>query len=97
MSTMNTFRRLIDTKFLRLCFDRSFMGDWTLTMHLGCGAGYCRWISRKYGIYIPGYSLWIANSANSQFFGPRELVRMYQRHFSFGVTRNANRLPWTRN
>ncbi len=77
--------RLIDSRAQRVIFSRSFLGDWTLTAHFGRGAG-----------YLGGASLWLANAANSQFFGPRKSVRMYQRRFSFGATRNANRLPWVR-
>lgn len=85
MKTSYQSLRLIETRRVRVIFSRSYVGDWTLTVHFGRGAG-----------YIGGASLWIANAANSWFFGPSKSVRMYQRHFSFGATRNANRLPWVR-
>lgn len=73
---------------IRVIFTRSELPlsrDWTLTVHLGRGAG-----------YIGGASLWIANAANSQIIGFPAPVRRYQQHFSFGVTRNWNRLPYVR-
>ncbi len=85
MKTSYLCLRLIDSRAVRVLFSRSFLGDWVLSVHFGRGAG-----------YIGGTSLWIANAANSQFFGPRKSVRMYQRRFSFGATRNANRVPWCR-
>lgn len=82
---MKTLRPLFN-RVIRVIFTRSSLSrDWTLIVHLGRGAG-----------YIGGASLWLANAANSQTFGFPPSVRMYQRHFSFGFTRNWNRLPYVR-
>lgn len=78
--------RLIENKLLRVHFTSSFMGDWTLKAHFGRGAG-----------YIGGFSAWIGNAVHSWTFGAAPYAAMYRRRFSLGMTRNGNRMPWTRN